>query len=165
MSDLETKARERIANLRQEIEMLEGYLKMTEATRVLLDRPVSTVIRPQAMIRPDALRVVTAAEALMGSTESSSVRTRISDNPKPSVLIPAVVEILRENGKPMSRRELHDALSARGLVVRGAEPTKTLGTILWRARDVIGSIEGRGYWPVGDAEPEPVPPDVIDLLG
>lgn len=75
-------------------------------------------------------------------------------NPPLEVLVPAAIEIMRAKGRPMSRRELHDALTERDLEVKGADPRKTLGAILWRAREYIDSLEGRGYWPKGD----PVPP-------
>ena len=79
-------------------------------------------------------------------------------NPKLDVLVPAVIEIIRAKGRPMSRRELHEALAEQGLEVLGVDPTKTLGTLLWRAREYIESLEGRGYWPKGD----PVPPVSMD---
>lgn len=157
MSELEEQARKRIANLYQQIEVLEEYLRITEQTRTILAGVGSStgVLHAQGVSGP------ASASAPPDSAESPA-SPRIRDNPKPAVLIPAVIEILRESGHPMSRRQIHEALSDRGLVVRGAEPTKTLGTILWRARGLIGSIEGRGYWPAGDPVPESM--TVEDLL-
>lgn len=88
----------------------------------------------------------------------SAVKPKRHENPKLDVIVRNAIEIMRDTGRPMSRREVHTALAARGLEVKGAEPTKTLGTMLWRARDHIDSIDGRGYWPKGD----PVPPVSMD---
>ena len=166
MSELETKARERIARLKLEIESLEEFLRVTGQARQLLEGDVSSTNLSIIGFKPVSTEARAFDNTAPEGPESPPPRTRVRDNPKPAVLIPAVEEILRERGRPMSRRELHEALSDRGLEVRGAEPTKTLGTILWRARDLISSIEGRGYWPKGD----PVPPafslsdDLKDLL-
>jgi len=84
-------------------------------------------------------------------------RTRIADNPRPEVLIPQVRKILLDRGTPMTRRELHSALAERGFLVRGTDPVKTLGTILWRAKDQIVGIDGHGYWPKN----EPLPFELV----
>lgn len=94
-----------------------------------------------------------------GRAPESSIRPAPRpQNPPLEALVPAAIEIMRAKGRPMSRRELHDALTERDLEVKGADPRKTLGAILWRARDYIDSLEGRGYWPKGD----PVPPVSMD---
>lgn len=166
MSELENKARERIAELQQEIEKLRHFLVVSEQARLLLEMP-STGMRPSTMLAAMGAAKPAAFGNSAPPSADETTRKRVTDNPKPAVLIPAVIEILREQGRPMSRRQLHDALSDRGLVVRGTEPTKTLGTILWRARDVIDSIEGRGYWPKGDPVPRAfsLDDDLKDLLG
>ena len=62
----------------------------------------------------------------------------------------------------MSRRQLYEALKRLGMEIKGADPIKALGTILWRASDRIEYVEGRGYWPIGDAVPKL--PDTLDEL-
>ena len=46
----------------------------------------------------------------------------------------------------MTRSELLDALRTRSILVAGVDPSKTLGTILWRHRDQLGNIPRQGYW-------------------
>lgn len=152
MTDLVQNARERIAALRQEIEMLESFVAQSERVAAILGTAT-----PRA-----------SADAAPHSPVDESPRpvdrprTRVTDNPKPATVVAGAIEILRARGKPMTRRELHGALAARGLEVKGADPVKALGTMLWRGRDRIDQIEGRGYWPKGDAVP---PLDFDDLLG
>lgn len=104
------------------------------------------------------LTLLSKADNATAGTESPIRPAPRPDNPKLDVLVPAVVDILRTTGRPMSRREIHEALTEKGLSVQGVDPRKTLGTLLWRAREYIDSIEGRGYWPKGD----PVPPLSMD---
>lgn len=148
------KAHRRIAALQSEIDILEDFVRSASAALVLLnDVPGSVVKLPQ----PDSLSVDGSGRSMIQIDRDVPLppqRKRITDNPKPAVLIPAVIQILRERAHPLSRRQIHEALLERGLEVKGADPTKTLGTILWRARDRVDSIEGRGYWPKGDALPE-----------
>lgn len=146
-------ARERLAQIEQEAETLRKFVDSVEAAAAILGRG------PGAETIPSP----STPEAKKESGEGLTVirRTRVADNPKSEVLIPAVKEILRANRRPMTRRQLHKALSDRGLVVRGSDPVKTLGTILWRANDQIQSIEGWGYWPAEDS----FDPGLADLLG
>jgi hypothetical protein len=55
----------------------------------------------------------------------------------------------------MTRRELHSALAERGMLVRGADPVKTLGIMLWRSGrfDQVEHEGKMGYWPKGEALP------------
>jgi hypothetical protein len=87
-------------------------------------------------------------------------RVRVRDNPKPSVVVAAALEVIREAGRPLTRREIHAALRDRkGLVVRGVDPYKALGTMLWRSGEgQLLQIEGRGYWPAN--VPAPPPPNI-----
>lgn len=90
-------------------------------------------------------------------------RIRVSDNPKPTIVVEAAVELIRAKGRPMTRREIRDELAARGIVVKGADPVKAVGTMLWRSgADQLVQIEGRGYWPKGDPVP---PPSFRDIFG
>ena len=83
-------------------------------------------------------------------------RVRVTDNPKPAVVVEAAVDLIRAKGRPMTRREIREGLAASGLVVNGADPVKALGTMLWRSgKDELEQIEGRGYWLKG----KPLPSD------
>ena len=55
-------------------------------------------------------------------------------------------EILLERGRPLTRGELLGEFSARGVPIRGADPTKNIGTLMWRMADDFVNIEGHGYW-------------------
>jgi hypothetical protein len=147
MSDLETRARERIDALREELDFLEGFLRNAARAKALLGDETE-----YSSAAPPPLNSVDAPVDARGevTSDAPAKRKRVSDNPRPAILIPAAIEILRQHGKPMSRRELHEALSARGLVVRGSDPIKALGTILWRAGDDLVQLEGFGYWPKSD---------------
>lgn len=100
----------------------------------------------------------TVEKATRAASSESSFDAGRPKNPKLDELVPAAIEIIRATGRPMGRKEIHAALAERGLEVLGADPVRTLGAILWRAREHIDSLEGRGYWPKGD----PVPPVSLD---
>lgn len=142
MDDMINAAKARLAQIEQEAETLRKFVDSADAVAAILGR---SSVADLSTDSPAA-----SPEKEFDPVVQSQRRTRVSDNPKAEVLIPAVKEILRANRKPMSRRELHKALSDRGLVVRGTDPVKTLGTILWRANDHIKQIDGWGYWPVED---------------
>lgn len=71
-----------------------------------------------------------------------------------NILPPArLAEICREiiiaQGRPMTRSELLVAIEARGIPLAGNDPSKNLGTILWRRGDLFENLPGRGYWVKG----------------
>lgn len=81
------------------------------------------------------------------SAHSELQRKRVTDNPKPTDVVAQAVLVIMEREKPLSRRELHEALKERGMEVKGADPVKTLGTMLWRSgQDALVQLEGLGYW-------------------
>jgi hypothetical protein len=82
-------------------------------------------------------------------------RTRVTDNPKPAAVVKAAVALVREMQRPLTRREIHRGLEAMGLEVKGADPVKTLGTMLWRSgSEQLIQLEGLGYW-LKDEDYEP----------
>ncbi len=157
MNDLEQKARDRVAALRQEIEILEVYLRFSGQAKAILDGSVDTnsmtAPGPQAGAKSGDESAQAELYPIENDVPVPSRRTRITDNPKPTVVVEAVMDILRQNGHPMSRRELHTTLGLRGINVRGADPIKALGTMLWRASTELIQIEGYGYWPKEDPYP------------
>jgi len=81
-------------------------------------------------------------------------RGRVTGNPKPSDVVAAAADVIRTVGRPLTRRQIHNALARRGIVVRGADPIKALGTMLWRSGgDILQQIDGRGYWLQGEELP------------
>jgi len=88
------------------------------------------------------------ARALEKADGAQAKRARVNDNPKPKEVVEAAVKLIREIGRPMTRREIREQLAERGMVVNGADPVKALGTMLWRSgSERLTQIEGRGYWP------------------
>jgi hypothetical protein len=145
MSDIIAAARARLAQLEQESETIRKFLESAEAVATYL----GAHSLPEAT---ETLQPVNPVE--MSRTSQEASQKRVSDNPKPEVVIPTVRQILIESGRPMSRSELHEALMQKGLEVRGVDPVKTLGTMLWRARDEIQAIKGEGYWPIDVPHPD-----------
>jgi hypothetical protein len=62
--------------------------------------------------------------------------------------------VILAKGKPMTRGELVAAFRAEGEPVAGEDPSKNMGTIMWRLRDRFVNIEGQGYWPSDTPLPE-----------
>lgn len=150
MNELDQKARERVAQLEQELEFWRNYLAMNAQAQALLSTPVRDL--PSREWAKESVGEPVDNMVLLSRAENAR-RTRVTDNPKPAVVVEAVLDILRNNGHPMSRRELHTTLGLRGLHVRGADPVKALGTMLWRAPEQLVQIEGYGYWPKDDPYP------------
>ncbi len=68
-------------------------------------------------------------------------------NPKKEDVAAVAREILLQNGRPMTRDDLHEALIARNVIIHGANPAVVLQTMLWRMREEITHLKGFGYWP------------------
>ena len=64
----------------------------------------------------------------------------------PAMIIDAAKEAIRRAGVPMSRKEIVEAIAADGVVVDVANPTRHVGSIMWRYNDQIIHLEGHGYW-------------------
>lgn len=73
-------------------------------------------------------------------------RQKAQGNPKPALVIEKVKMILLNNNRPMTRTELLRELSESGIIIGGYNPSKVLGTTLWRARADIINLDGYGYW-------------------
>ncbi len=80
-------------------------------------------------------------------------RTKTQSNPKPVLVLNMVEQILNYHARPLNRTELLKELASRDLVIGGYNPSKVLGTTLWRARDRFASIPQFGYWFAGRAYP------------
>lgn len=159
MDDTLQKALRRREELQQELKFLGDFITVHEKAQQLLagvelEHPPEQIgtdaerspggIEPSSPARPQD-----SAEA--GKDVKAPKRSRVTDNPKPAGVVRESIVILRERGHPLSRRELHTALAERGLEVKGADPIKALGTMLWRAPDQLVQLEGFGYWPKGEA--------------
>jgi hypothetical protein len=77
-------------------------------------------------------------------------------NPRREDVLELVVEELLRAGRPMQLRELYDVVTAKGIVLNGADPVGVLGTMLWRGgqEGTLVNLKGVGYWPA-DSDYEP----------
>ncbi len=165
MDNVYEAALKRQAKLQDEINILNKFIEMHHKTRQLLgldsqnkygtsvsDTPVSETVND-----PIDGAAGGARREAQGADDPSARRTRVTGNPKPETVVAAAVEVIRAAKRPMSRRSIHKALAERGVVVKGTDPVKALGTILWRSgKDELVQIEGRGYGLKGvDYEPKP----------
>lgn len=176
MNDMVGAAKARIQELEKELRALNDFVSSAERASVILKgagRPVAAsrldgvgrteasppkktaaapskkAVAPRAKaVKPPSKEAVAAPSK---KTEATPVKARFKKgtNPSAAVVIPAAIKALKDQGRPLSRRELHGALAARGMLIQGTDPIKALGTILWRARDQIHYVEDKGYWPVG----------------
>lgn len=65
---------------------------------------------------------------------------------KPSAIADRVAEILREEGRPMTRSKIAKRLVELGVPLAGRDTSKYVGTILWRHRERFVNLERLGYW-------------------
>jgi hypothetical protein len=129
----------RLDELRLELKMLNDFIEMYRRTRQILGLDQQRT--PDT--KQEQITELTSHKRLVVKMKKAASPTR--GNPKPAVVIRKAVSILDEHKCPMSRRQLHSALCERGLVVKGADPIKALGTMLWRS-DALIQIGGHGYW-------------------
>lgn len=71
---------------------------------------------------------------------------RVTGNPKKEEVAETARAIIAERKEPVSRADLYQELMKRGVVVQGADPEKTLSTMLWRMRSRVARVRGGGYW-------------------
>ncbi|MBX9706801.1 MAG: hypothetical protein K2X61_02565 [Caulobacteraceae bacterium] len=136
MNDPIAAAKARLAQIEEEAEKLRLFIAAYESVADYIGIKVH-----ESQLEPNPVD-----KSASGQLEGERRRTRAVNPPTDKVVENAIL-ILRQRGHPMSRRALHDALWQRGIEVRGTDPVKTLGTILWRARDKLIQLEGYGYWP------------------
>jgi len=65
-----------------------------------------------------------------------------------------VLKIIRERGQPVSRADLYEELTNRGMVILGKDNEMVLSTMLWRSRDRIVRLKTGGYWIAGEDWPD-----------
>jgi hypothetical protein len=149
--------------LRQELKKIDDFLAMYRTFQV--EQRVDS--KNESGTKTDNVTAETSAESQSGRALRPKIRVlkkgikrrparaRVTDNPPPSEVVAATVEILKAAGTPLSRRAIHAELMQRGLTVNGADPIKAVGTMLWRSgKDELVQIEGRGYGLKGVDYPE-----------
>lgn len=93
---------------------------------------------------------VSESKAFEASLEK--IRGAWREAPRPSDLVEATIQILRVEGRPLSRGDLFRRLSGAGVQMPGRDAIRNYGTIIWRS----GRFDnvGGGYWPKGEKRPE-----------
>lgn len=91
-------------------------------------------------------------EANVERTTSNSQRKRIK-NPEREKVVAAALGVIEEAGRPLSRQELYETLSERGLTITGKDPLMVFSTMLWRSKNRIVRLRGHGYWPTNRSYP------------
>lgn len=152
-----------LQKVRDFIASYHAFARMAKADSVNISGTFEATVGNAASVDKDETREAESPDA------APARRTRVTDNPKPDVVVAAAVQVIREAKRPMTRREIHRALAERDLLVRGADPIKALGTMLWRSGSrVLEQIEGHGYWVKGDVLParyDPtIPDDILSLV-
>jgi hypothetical protein len=132
MSDMIDKANERRSALIAELKELESFIAMYRRLEGDWDA------RPRERKATNAAR---NKRAHSGRRQGSSSE----------VIVAAIRDIIREEGAPMNRSELVDALEFRGVPVGGIDKPRNIGTIVWRSK-MFDSTD-TGYWPKGVAPP------------
>lgn len=75
-------------------------------------------------------------------------QTRTSGRNPPREQIAEIVrDLMVQRRKPMTRTDILDALELTGHPIVGVNPSKNIGTIMWRLRDRFVNLSGYGYWP------------------
>jgi len=95
-----------------------------------------------------------ANDSVDKQAKSLKIRLVRPKNPDRSVVVDAVLEIIRENGRPMSRSALFNALTKRNIIIQGKDPDMVLSTMLWRSQDRVVRLPPYGYWDAEQSYPE-----------
>jgi hypothetical protein len=145
-------AQKKRADLLEELKKINEFLEMyrTFEIEARMDSVNTTGTHEEStgVANPvDRPRIVDERTTEEGADAPPPRRVRVRDNPKPAAVVAAAVEVIRAHARPMTRRQVWEALKERGMVVNGTDPVKTLGTILWRSgSDQLTQLDGYGYW-------------------
>jgi hypothetical protein len=95
-------------------------------------------------------------------------RRKATKNSKKEDVADEAYQMIDQAGRPLSRTELFDRLTAAGMVIEGADPQMVLSTMLWRMKDRIVRLEKGGYWMADkpyEAEHYFAEPAMDDMIG
>lgn len=136
---------------------------------------IEAFIRDWHTFAEDLFNLSTTTENDSGADsadESESLPKRTTGNSRKEDVAETACMILLEREKPLSRDELLNAVTERGMVIEGKDRAGVFTTMMWRMRDKIVKLESGGYW-LADVEYPPegyVPPkkededDLSDLI-
>jgi hypothetical protein len=136
----------RLTNARERVQTIEREM---ESLRAALQRSMVEIDGLESFIRTwhdlTGLPYEFAVETRPQVTELGG--SRRPKNPDRDFVVEMCLALIRDAGKPLSRRELFEALAARGITISGKDPEMVLSTMLWRSQGKIVRLQGFGYWP------------------
>lgn len=125
----------------QELEVLNREIDkanaLIDAWRAFFGDQVDTTKSPEF---PQAVKSRNAESA---PSTATPVKPK---NPPKERVAEVALELIREVGRPVSRREIFSRLGSSGIQLQGADPQMVLSTMLWRMKDRIVRLPGFGYW-------------------
>lgn len=146
----------RRAELRRELDEIEGFLALYDRFRTLGSAQATLGIIPAARVTPEARPPASFASIDGEASESEGVKEEQTPSSAPQVagkglsreeLRPHIEAIIREAGRPLTRGNLLRKLDQRGTPVGGrADRAKNMGTIMWRLKEHFVNLPGYGYW-------------------
>lgn len=140
---------QRLEELRRELQLVDEFIARWHTFAVLAaDEPL---IRSEVSV----------------DNSSENEKRRRPVNPSRESVGNVVEALLKEWGRPASRRRLFDELPNHDIHLQGRDPEMVFSTMLWRMQDRFERVPKRGYWLKGVPVPDnsDVPDDLADLLG
>lgn len=131
MDELLRKALERQKALREELEILDHFIRSYTQTR---ERA------PDTRAQGDLF------------TAAPNRQSRALKSAQTAAQMDQAERLILEVGRPLTRSELLRGLEESGHSVEGGDKSKVLGTNLWRSKRFY-NIKGVGYWPVSTPIP------------
>lgn len=154
----------RRAQLRRELEEVEGFLALYDRFKSLGSAQATLGIIAPATVTPVAGPAPSFASIDRENEDPGGAKEEQSPPSPPQAagkglsreeLRPHIEAIIREAGRPLTRGNLLRKLDQRGTPVGGrADRAKNMGTIMWRLKEHFVNLPGYGYW----LQNEPYPP-------
>jgi len=145
-----------VARLEQIDKILRKYDELDQEAKRLLTLTDESKDATKATSPESPTEALTVQSSDKPVDEASSVAVERTKTPM-TKFEAAVLDVMRESGRPMDRTDLYDALTARGIVIGDGDRDKELNTLsarLYRmAKDGhLASQRGQGYRLRGDDE-------------
>lgn len=138
--------RERLQRLKDDLRVTQEAITRAETALSFLEGYTAALAKIKA---PD-----TAAGEDKGGTDAPDSPRRRVRNPSREEVVDASLAAINEAGVPMSRQQLFQAVTERGIDIQGKNPLMVFSTMLWRTQERIVRLRPYGYWPAD----KPYPP-------
>ena len=140
----------KIDEIESKIKALEQQLTIFRGARGDIERFIADWHRFAGTAFSEPEPESTLSKVPQQETISQEVRRgRVTGNPRKEIVASTAREVIRKADRSLSRAELYQALREQGIVIQGADPEKTLSTMLWRMRNEVVRVRGGGYWLAG----------------